>query len=100
MEKPYVIILVVLGFLVGGYEGYNRHAAKEPRECFSLSYREQMRSDTFLIDKCRGRVWQMTQHTYLEGDPLAWDEMPVIDSQGRIGITPSEFESLFKKKQK
>jgi hypothetical protein len=36
--------------------------------------------DTFLLDTETGRVWQMTQLSFLIGEPVVWDLMPRIDS--------------------
>ena len=37
--------------------------------------------DTFLLDTATGAVWQLRQYTFLQGDPLAWDPLPRLDSE-------------------
>jgi hypothetical protein len=50
-------------------------------KCFDITFRASIRADTFLIDQCKGRVWQLTQYTNLQGEPLVWDEMIVLDGE-------------------
>lgn len=36
--------------------------------------------DTFLLDTCEGKVWALETHSFLAGDPQAWENIPRIDN--------------------
>jgi hypothetical protein len=36
--------------------------------------------DTFLLNTETGQVWQLTQFTFLNGEPVAWNAVPRIDN--------------------
>jgi hypothetical protein len=62
---------------------------------YQIIFSPHLRADTFLLDTQKGRIWQMTKFTYVPGQPDAWNEMDIIDSQGEIGMTYSEFEKQY-----
>lgn len=67
---------------------------------FQLSFSPFARADTFLLDTQTGRVWQLTKFTSLKGDPIAFDEVAVIDETRSAGIPLDEFKSQYESKTK
>lgn len=67
---------------------------------FQLVISPHLRADTFLIDTSTGRIWQMTEFSALEGKPVAWQEMTIIDDKGELGPTYEEFRKAFTKSSK
>jgi len=62
---------------------------------YQIVFSPHLRADTFLLDTQKGRIWQMTQFTDVPGQPSAWADMDIIDSQGEIGMTYSEFRKQY-----
>jgi len=58
---------------------------------YQIVFSPHVRADTFLLDTQKGRVWQMTKFSDLQGEPSAWAEMDVIDSTGETGIGFNQF---------
>lgn len=64
-------------------------AATYPR--YQIVFSPHKAADTFLLDTQKGRIWQLSKFTDISGQPLAWADMDIIDSQGEIGITIDEY---------
>lgn len=47
---------------------------------YAIVFSPRVERDTFLLDTATGRVWQLTQYTFLEGEPSAWATLPRLDS--------------------
>lgn len=62
---------------------------------YQIVFSPHLRADTYLLDTQKGRVWQMTQFTDVPGQPSAWSETDIIDSNGEIGMTYSEFRKQY-----
>jgi len=44
-----------------------------------------------VLDTQKGRVWQMTKFSDMQGQPSAWVETDIIDNTGEIGMTLGDF---------
>jgi hypothetical protein len=95
MKIIHLLIIFVLITLIAACDQPISHAQSKSQEesakCYDIVFSPQARADTFLIDKCEGKVWRLTQFTDLEGDPSAWYEMPIISQTGQKGISLSDF---------
>jgi hypothetical protein len=74
--------------------------------CYDLSYRSEFRADTYFIDRCQGRVWQLNQFTGMKDKPMAWEEMPIIDRSlpadfwVGLRIRPEQFNEIYSSEKK
>ena len=62
---------------------------------YQIVFNPNVRADTFMLDTQKGRIWQMTQITDVPGQPSAWVDMDIIDSQGEIGMSYSDFKKQY-----
>ncbi len=51
---------------------------------FQIVMRDGLRADTFLLDTQEGMVWQMTQYTDVEGQPVLWLIMKRLDTEADV----------------
>lgn len=51
---------------------------------FQIVMRDGLRADTFLLDTHEGRVWQMTEFSFLDGKPTAWLFTERIDTSAEL----------------
>lgn len=62
------------------------------------------RADTFLLDTQKGKVWQLTKYTDLDGEPTLWDDMGIVDNSSEMAeripgsVTTFELFKLYPKK--
>ncbi len=54
-------------------------------KCYEISRGENWLVGNFLIDKCKGRVWKLSQYQAHKGEPFIWDEMVVYDPSAPVG---------------
>jgi hypothetical protein len=65
-------------------EGQPAEAAAPGR--FQIVASGQTRTGPFLLDTQTGRIWQLREFAGLQGSPVAWHEMTIIDDKGGMGI--------------
>lgn len=58
---------------------------------YQIVFSPHKAADTFLLDTQKGRIWQLSKFTDVVGQPDAWVDMDIIDSQGEIGMTISDY---------
>ena len=59
---------------------------------FQIVMRDDVRADTFLLDTQEGMVWQMTQYSDVEGQPVVWLIMNRLDTEA--DVLPFAIEAL------
>ena len=74
-------------------EGQPAEAAAPGR--FQIVASGQTRTGPFLLDTQTGRIWQLREFAGLQGSPVAWHEMTIIDDKGGMGITSTQFQKLY-----
>ena len=62
---------------------------------FQIVASGQTRTGPFLLDTQTGRIWQLREFAGLQGSPVAWHEMTIIDDKGGMGITSTQFQKLY-----
>lgn len=83
--KVSIVFLMLLSLA-----GCDRLSSNEAKR-FQIVFNQNARADTFLLDTQKGKVWQLTKITDVEGQPTVWQPLDVIDPEGDIGITPKKF---------
>lgn len=104
---------IALLLLIGGLSGCDQKtptqapaalsAAPPPQNGrFVIVFSPLVRADTFLLDTQSGRIWTPTKYEDLVGEPTVWEDMLIIDSNGKEAIpgsiNSSEFLKAFPKK--
>jgi hypothetical protein len=55
-------------------------APPEPTGRYQIVFSPHAARDTFLLDTQTGKVWQVTQFSFLNDEPVVWNFMPRIDN--------------------
>jgi len=91
-----LIPFAALVLSVAALTGCDKPQQQPKQQRFQIVFNPNVRADTFLLDTEKGRVWQMTKLTDLEGQPTIWMQMDVVDETGEMGITAKELRSSYR----
>lgn len=72
---PTAVLLVLISFTIA--------TAADTNARYQIVFSPHVRADTYLLDTSTGMVWQLTQSTNLNDDPLAWRPMWRIDTDAQ-----------------
>lgn len=61
---------------------------------YQIVINTSIRADTFLLDTQTGRVWQLTQYSFLKGNPTAWAYMDRLDNDEQMARWVKQFERV------